>query len=172
MGLLEILKYPDPILKTPAKPVVDLDENLDRFIEDMIQTMYHAPGIGLAAPQLGLSRRLIVLDPRSEQAPGGLIVLINPEIILREGTASIDEGCLSVPDYTAEVKRSARVQVIGMDRKGKPMDLVAEDLMAIILQHEIDHLDGILFIDRLSSLKRALYKQRLKKQMARTCEIL
>lgn len=166
MRILPIRLFPDPVLKTPAREVTEIDGELQEFIEAMGATMYHAPGLGLAANQVGDLRRIIVFDVAQKEGQRNLEVLINPCIVAREGELLHNEGCLSVPDYTAEVRRSAKVWVTGLDRHGNPVSLEAEGLKAVVLQHEIDHLDGILFIDRLSRLKRALFLKRLRKQAA------
>jgi peptide deformylase len=167
---LRICTYPDPVLRVNAASIENIDGELQTLIEDMIVTMYLAPGIGLAANQVGEAKRLIVVDlypGKDERKP---CVLINPEIVLREGEVIREEACLSVIDYAADVTRSAQVKVRGVDRHGKPMEIDAEGLLAICLQHEIDHLSGILYIDHISALKRALYKKRLKKK-AKQAEI-
>ena len=164
MTILNILTYPDKFLSQPAKPVENIDGTIQDMIEDMSLTMYEAPGAGLAAIQVGFDQSIIVYDisPRDENR--SLHVLINPKIISSEGTTiSESEGCLSVPDYMADVKRSASILTEGFDRKEKPLRIEAHGRLAIVLQHEIDHLNGILFIDRISSLKRGLYKKRIKK---------
>lgn len=171
MSILEILKYPDPSLKTKAKPVSRIDEETRKLISVMIETMYFARGIGLAATQVGADKRIAVLDVPTEHGTGvrgqgageNLIVLINPEIVAHEGETKYEEGCLSVPGFTADVKRFATVVVKGLDKNGKDLEINAEELLAIALQHEIDHLDGILFIDRLSKLKRDIIKRKIKK---------
>jgi peptide deformylase len=161
--LLDIITYPDSVLKTPAVAVENIDGALQEMIDNMIETMYRAPGIGLAANQVGSLSRVIVFD-RSPREPGpDPAVLINPEIVDREGSIVHEEACLSVRDYSAEVKRNFQVEARGLDRHGNPVSFDAEDLLAVCLQHEIDHLNGVLFIDHLSTLKRALYKKRLKK---------
>lgn len=159
---VKIYTYPDPVLHKKAKPIENIDGDLQCLIDNMAETMYAAPGIGLAANQVGLLKQLIVYDVNhdKERNPS---VLINPEIVMAEGEIIYEEACLSVIDYSAEVSRSARIKVRGVDRHGNPVDIEAEDLLAICLQHEIDHLNGMLFIDRISSLKRSLYKKKLKK---------
>jgi peptide deformylase len=164
MSHMKIYTYPDAVLKTVAEPIQDIDQDLQTIIDQMIETMYSAPGIGLAANQVGLLKRVIVFDGLPKEEERNPQVLINPEIVAGEGSIKWDEACLSVVDYTADVIRKARVQVKGLDRHGNPLNLEAEDLLAVCLQHEIDHLDGVLFIDRISSLKRALYKKKLKKK--------
>ena len=166
MAILEILTYPNKFLSQPTKQVTDIDDEIRNIIEDMAATMYEAPGIGLAAIQVGYDKSLLVYDvsPRDEER--SLQVLINPRIVSSEGTTiSEDEGCLSVPDCREDVKRAASILVEALDREGKPLRIEAEGLLAIVLQHEIDHLNGILFINRLSSLKRQLYKRRVKKNL-------
>ena len=164
MSDMKIYTYPEAVLKTTAEPIEDMDEDLQKVIDQMIETMYLAPGIGLAANQVGLLKRVIVFDGSPREEEPNPCVLINPEIVANEGSIKWNEACLSVPDYTADVIRNSRVQVKGLDRHGNPLGLEAEDLLAVCLQHEIDHLNGVLFIDRISSLKRALYKKKLKKK--------
>jgi len=169
MSMLEILTYPDKFLRQPAKPVENIDETIQKLIDNMAATMYNVPGAGLAAIQIGSDKSLVVYDISTREGSHSLQTLINPRIITSEGTMiSENEGCLSVPDLRANVKRSASVLVEGYDRNEKPMRLEAEGLLAIVLQHEIDHLNGTLFIDRISSLKRGLYKNRIKKKLKRS----
>ncbi len=163
MALFKIRKFPDPALKQRAQPVTEIDGNLNGFIESMIQTMYAAPGVGLAAPQIGDTRRVIVLDTDHENPGKHLLKLINPEIVESAGSVIWEEGCLSVIDFTAEVKRAAQVMVRAWTPEQKQIEIEADDLLAVALQHEIDHLDGRLFIDRLSRIKRELYRRRLAK---------
>ena len=160
---MRICTYPDPVLRKGADPVENIDERVEALADQMIETMYAAPGIGLAANQVGELIRVIVFDLYPGTDNREPFVLINPEIVLSEGRIAQEEACLSVVDYAAEVTRSARIKVRGVDRKGKPIDLEAEGLLARCLQHEIDHINGVLFIDHISSLKRALYKKKLKK---------
>ncbi len=164
MSDMKIYTYPDAVLKTPAETIQNIDEDLQTLIDQMIETMYLAPGIGLAANQVGVLKRVIVFDGSPREEDRNPMALINPEIVESEGAIKWDEACLSVPDYSAEVVRNARVQVKGIDRRGNPFSLEAEELLAVCLQHEIDHLKGILFIDHISSLKRALYKKKRKKK--------
>lgn len=166
MAVLEIRKYPDEVLKKKALPVENIDRSLQRLIDDMIETMYAAPGIGLAAPQLGISKRLIVIDVSLGEEKNSLIVLINPEIVEAEGFSDFDEGCLSVPGYTSTIKRAEKVTVKGLDRNGKPVQIEGDGLLARALQHEIDHLDGILFVDRMSFIKKEFFKKRYLKKSA------
>ena len=163
MSHMKIFTYPEPVLKKIAEPVKNIDEELQEIIDQMLETMYAAPGIGLAANQVGVLKRVIVFDGSPREEGANPQILINPEIVAAEGSIKWDEACLSVPDFTAEVSRNANIQVKGLDRNGKPLELEAKNLLAVCLQHEIDHLDGILFIDRISRLKRALYKKKLKK---------
>jgi peptide deformylase len=162
---LRIYTYPEPVLRTEAEPVIEIDEDMQTLVEGMLKTMYAAPGIGLAANQVGALRRVIVFDGQPTEEGRSPCVLINPEIVLGEGSITYEEACLSVVDYAADVTRNARIKVRGVDRDGNPLDIEAEDLLAICLQHEIDHLDGVLYIDHISSLKRALYKKKLKKML-------
>jgi peptide deformylase len=166
MEPLNILTYPDKFLSEPTKPVENIDEKIQNLIKDMASIMYQAPGIGLAAIQVGINKSLLIYDVSPRDEKRSLQVLINPRIVESEGTTiSEDEGCLSVPDFRANVKRSASVLVEGVDSKEKPLRIEAEGLLAVVLQHEIDHLNGILFIDRISSLKREIYKRRVKKNL-------
>ena len=165
MAVLQIVKYPDPTLKQLSLPVQDITAETLQLIRDMVETMYAAPGVGLAAPQVGVLRRIIVLDVDYENPRHNLIQLINPEIRRAEGKVVWEEGCLSVIDFTAEVKRAERVEVVGLNEKGQEVRIEGEGLLAVALQHEIDHLDGRLFIDRISRLKRDLYARRLKKML-------
>jgi len=166
METLKILTYPDKFLSEPTKPVENIDEKIQNLIKDMSSIMYQAPGIGLAAIQVGINKSLLIYDVSPRDEKRSLQVLINPRIIESEGTTiSEDEGCLSVPDFRANVKRAASVLVEGFDNKEKLLRLEAEGLLAVVLQHEIDHLNGILFIDRISSLKRGMYKRSVKKNL-------
>jgi peptide deformylase len=166
MESLKILTYPDKFLSEPTKPVENIDEKIQYIIKDMASIMYQAPGIGLAAIQVGINKSLLIYDISPKDEKRSLQVLINPRIVESEGTTiSEDEGCLSVPDFRANVKRAACVLVEGFDNEEKPLRIEAEGLLAVVLQHEIDHLNGILFIDRISSLKREMYKRRVKKNL-------
>ena len=165
MAVLPIRQLPDPVLREQAREVTEINRELQRLIDDMAQTMYAAPGFGLAAIQVGVLKRLVVFDvSHRDGGPRDLQVVINPCITAAEGEAVREEGCLSVADFSAEVRRHARVTVKGLDREGKPIELTGDGLLAVVLQHELDHLDGILFIDHLSRLKRSLYLRRLKKK--------
>jgi peptide deformylase len=163
--IMKIYKFPEPVLRKQSEPIENIDEEIQKLIDAMGETMYAAPGIGLAANQVGEALQLLVYDLTPKDKGQNLCVLINPEIVSAEGEIIYDEACLSVIDFSAQVKRRAMVKVRGFDRHGKPVDVEAEGLMAICLQHEIDHLNGKLFIDRISSLKRALYKRRLQKML-------
>jgi peptide deformylase len=165
MALLRIRKFPDDKLKHPAAPVENIDGTLSTLIDSMAQTMYAAPGVGLAAPQVGESLRVVVLDTDHEDPGRHLLKLINPRIVEAEGSLLWEEGCLSVIDYSAEVERAARVLVRAWTPDQKEIEIEGEELLAVALQHEIDHLDGKLFIDRISRIKRELYKRKLKKLM-------
>jgi peptide deformylase len=161
--LREILKYPDPRLKQTASAVKNINGDLVQLVNDMVQTMYDAPGVGLAAVQIGIPQRIVVLDTNHEEPGKHLLKLVNPVITAREGEVIWEEGCLSVIDYTAEVKRAAKVELKAWTPDEKEITIQAEDLLAVALQHELDHLDGKLFIDRISRLKRELYTRRVKK---------
>jgi peptide deformylase len=165
MAVRHILQYPNPVLKKRAAPVTRIGGDIVQLVEDMAETMYGAPGVGLAAPQVGVGERVIVLDVREENEEPGkrLLKLINPEIAEREGEIVWEEGCLSVPDLTAPVTRARRVLVRGWTPEEQEIQVEAEDLLAVVLQHEIDHLDGKLFLDHLSRLKRDLYRARQRK---------
>jgi peptide deformylase len=167
MTVIPIRKLPDSILRERAKEITEINGDLQRLIDDMAETMYAAPGLGLAANQVGALQRLIVFDvSHKDGGPRDLQVVLNPCITAAEGEVVREEGCLSVVDFSAEVRRHAKVTVKGLDREGKPLTITGEGLLAVVLQHEVDHLDGILFIDRISRLKRSLYMRRLKKQAA------
>lgn len=162
MAKLPILEFPDPRLRTVAKPVESVDEALRERIADMFETMYAAPGIGLAATQVNFHRRLLVLDVSEDQSAP--MVFINPEILERDGSQVYQEGCLSVPGIFADVTRYNRIRVKALDRDGASFELEADGLLAVCIQHEIDHLDGKVFVDYLSPLKRDLVRKKLAKQ--------
>lgn len=167
MAVLPIRRLPDPVLREQAQEITEVNGELQRLIEDMAETMYAAPGLGLAANQVGVLRRLMVLDvSHRDGGPRDLKVILNPCITAAEGEIIREEGCLSVADFAAEVRRHARVTVSGLDREGNPLKISGEGLLAVVIQHEVDHLNGVLFIDRISRLKRGLYLRRLKKQAA------
>jgi peptide deformylase len=161
---LDIVLYPDDGLRDVCAPIEAMNDRYDRLIDEMFYTMYDAPGIGLAAPQIAVQERLIVLDVSDNQDQP--IALINPEVVQAKGEITYEEGCLSLPGVYAKVKRPAHVLVRGLNRDGEPVELEADDLLAICLQHEIDHLNGKLFVDHLSQLKRNRALQKYRKEMA------
>ncbi|HXY62261.1 MAG TPA: peptide deformylase [Nitrospirota bacterium] len=166
MASREIRTYPDPVLRNKTARVEKIDKSLDQLIEDMVATMHAAPGVGLAANQIGVALQLAVIDLSSrenEEQRHPLLVIINPEILSMDGSITEEEGCLSIPDYVEKVKRAARVKVRAQDRTGKLFQIEAEGLLAKALQHEIDHLNGKLFVDHLSPLKKNIFKRRYKK---------
>lgn len=164
MTIKPIIYLPDPILRQQSQPVERVDKDLARFIADMIETMYDAPGIGLAAIQVGVPRRLLVIDVAGKDEPENPQVFINPEIVASgDGVSAYEEGCLSIPDYYAEVERPDTVTVKHLDRQGKQRVTEADGLLATCLQHEIDHLNGVLFIDHISKLKRDMVVRKFTK---------
>ena len=166
MALREIRKFPDPVLRQKTDRVTNINGTIERLIDDMVETMHAAPGVGLAANQVGVSLQVAVIDlstREEKEKRHPLLVIINPEILSLQGSVVEEEGCLSIPEYAEKVKRAARVKVRAQDRTGKIFELEAEGLLAKALQHEIDHLNGLLFIDRLSPLKKSIFKRRLKK---------
>jgi peptide deformylase len=160
-----ILTYGHPILRKPTRPVANFDDDLNRLIDDMVATMYAAPGVGLAANQVGSPLCLFVANPSENQDPSKLLVVINPELVESEGELITQEGCLSIPDFRQEVRRARRVLLRGLDRAGRPIQVEGEDLLARIFQHELDHLNGVLFLDRLSPAKRDITVRKLKKAL-------
>ena len=168
MPLREVLQFPDPRLKRVSEPVGEITDEIRELARDMCDVMYGEPGVGLAAPQLGVALRLFVIDTEwnDEGVEKNPQVLINPEVTRKEGKLTWEEGCLSVPDYVAEVERAAEVTVRALDLDGKEISHEASGLRSVCMQHECDHLDGILFIDRISRLKRSLYAKKRKKQLA------
>ncbi len=166
MTLLDILTYPDKFLRQKMDPVETVDAEVEKIITDMAETMYDAPGMGLAAIQVGINKRIIIYDISGPEDNPELEVLINPVVLESEGTVvSENEGCLSVPELRSDVKRAAWVKVEALDRDGNPVCIETDGIHATVLQHEIDHLDGILFIDKISALKREMYKRKVKKQL-------
>ena len=169
MSVLPLFEYPHPVLEQKCERVLKVDDELRKFLDDMLETMYAEKGVGLAAPQVGVSKRIIVIDTeqRDEDGnykPGNPMCLINPEIISKsEETIFFCEGCLSVPKQNADVERYYQIKVRYLDKNGKEQELEAEDYLAVVLQHEIDHLDGILYIDRISRLKRNMLLKKLEK---------
>ena len=165
MAVRPILTIPDPLLRKQARPVERVDAGLRRLAEDMLATMYDAPGIGLAAPQIGVSRRLIVMDPAKDDQPKTPIVMINPDILTRSKEMRVhEEGCLSIPDFTAEIERPALTRVAYVDLEGEQQEAELEGIWSTLVQHEIDHLNGVLFIDYLSRLKRDMVVRKFSKQ--------
>ncbi len=162
MALLDILEFPDERLRKQAKPVPAVDDSVRRLVDDMFETMYEAPGVGLAATQVNVHKRIIVIDVSEEKDQP--LCLINPEILSRDGLGEREEGCLSVPGIFEKVRRAESIRVRALDREGEPFELEAEGLLAVCIQHEIDHLDGKLFVDYLSPLKR----QRIRKKLIKS----
>jgi len=164
MAVLEILQYPHPVLKRRCEEIERIDEEVTKLVDDMRQTMYEASGVGLAACQVGVSKRIIVLDVSPIDPQHDFFALINPEILSEEGEIDHEEGCLSVPDCTETVKRKEKVCVRGMSPEGRAVEFEAQGILAIALQHEVDHLNGLLILDRMSGLKRDIYRKKLKKK--------
>ncbi len=162
MAKLEILTFPDPRLRNRARPVREVDARIRKLADDMLETMYDAPGIGLAATQVGVDLQVIVVDVSEERNQP--LVLINPEVVAAEGEEESEEGCLSVPGFYEKVKRAERVKVKALDRDGRPLELELDGLLAVCVQHEIDHLQGKLFVDYLSRLKRERIRKKLEKE--------
>jgi peptide deformylase len=165
MSILPICIYPEPVLRQKTEPVKNIDDDIQRLIDDMIETMYDAPGIGLAANQVGRSLSILVIDIQREESEYGLIVLMNPGLVDARGKVTFEEGCLSVPEYFAKVTRHEEVVVRGLDRQGERIEIAAGGLLAIALQHEMDHLEGKLFIDRIGPIARDIFKRRWKKKL-------
>jgi peptide deformylase len=163
--MIEIVTYPDPVLKKKAELVENIDGNIQNLIDTMSTLMYQSSGIGLAANQVGIGKRVIIFDIHYKEKGKDLTVLINPTIIFAEEKIEFEEGCLSVPDFEGKITRKKYIQVQGLDRDGKPINIEAEDLTAICIQHEIDHIDGTLILDHVSHLKRNLYKRKVEKLM-------
>lgn len=161
MAIRQILHYPDPRLRRRAEPVAQVDAQIRTVVDDMVETMYQAPGIGLAAPQIDVLKRIIVID--TSETKDDLHVFINPEIVSRDGEQTLEEGCLSVPGIYDTVTRAQRISVRALDRVGQPFELEASGLLATCVQHEIDHLEGVIFVDHISSLKRRMILRRLQK---------
>ncbi len=164
MAILEILKYPHPTLKKRSESVSRINDEVQALIRDMRETMYAAGGIGLAACQVGASTRVIVLDVSPMDPEQSFFALINPEIVFEEGEIDHEEGCLSVPEYQEKIKRKEKVRVKGLSPEGEEIEINGEGILAIALQHEIDHTNGVLILDRVSRLKREIYRNRLKKE--------
>ena len=162
MAILDILHFPDPRLRNKAKPVAQVDDSIRRLIDDMLETMYQAPGIGLAATQVNVAQRIVVIDISEER--NDPLCLINPQILEKQGTEEMEEGCLSVPGVFELVSRAVQIRVCALDRKGDTFEMEAEGLLAVCIQHELDHLEGKLFVDYLSSLKRQRIRKKLEKE--------
>ncbi len=165
--LRPILTYGHPVLRQVTRPVQNLNGDLHQLIEDMVETMNAAPGVGLAANQVGSQQRVFVANPSEDHDPGKLLVVINPALVETQGELVSEEGCLSIPEFRDEVRRACRVLVTGLDRNGRPIQIEGEGLLARIFQHEIDHLNGVLFVDRLSPAKRDILLRKLKKAFLR-----
>ncbi len=167
MAIREILKYPDPLLKKRSEEVDQIDGEIKRVVQDMIETMYDANGVGLAAPQVGISKRIIVVDVSPIDPQQALFAIINPEIVSEGEEVDHEEGCLSVPDCLEKVKRREKVRVRGTSPEGGEVEISGEGILAFALQHELDHLNGILILDRMSPLKRDIYRRKVKKEKRR-----
>lgn len=172
MALRPILWHPDPVLKEKCEPVEVFDEGLRTLVRDMAETMYAAPGVGLAAPQIGVTRRVFVIDVRDQDPSGGprLRTFVNPKIIEKKGEVVWEEGCLSIPGVNEDILRAERIRVAAMDENGTPFELEADGLLAVAIQHENDHLDGILMFDRLSPLRRKFALRKYKRELAKRQE--
>lgn len=166
MAVRTILHYPDPRLREKARPVAEVTAEVRKLVEDMAETMYAAPGVGLAATQIGEPHRIFVIDIANEDEPSQLRVFINPEIVARNGDLVWEEGCLSFPGVTEDIDRSERVTVKALDANGKPFELEAEGLLAVAVQHELDHLDGVLMIDRMGALKKRIVDRKMRRREA------
>ncbi len=164
MAILEIVKAPNPVLRKVAEKVKGYNLDLEKLVLDLAETMYAAPGVGLAATQVGVTRRVAVVDVSSPEEPKELLALINPEIVESEGLEEMEEGCLSLPEFREAIKRPTRIKVLGKNLKGEPVEIVAEGIMARAIQHELDHLNGRLLLDYAGAIKRELYLRKLKKQ--------
>ena len=161
--ILKIVKYPEPVLSQPGEPVTEFDAELKKLVDDMFETMYASQGIGLAAPQVAVAKRVTVVDLSQGKDPAQKLVLVNPEVTFREGKQYEEEGCLSFPEIREKVQRAAKVRIRAQDLKGKWFEMDGEELLSRAFQHEIDHLDGMLFIFRMSSLKRDLVLRKIRK---------
>jgi len=168
MAILDILHFPDNRLRNKAQPVAEVDDSIRQLVDDMLETMYQAPGIGLAATQVNVAKRVLVIDISEEHDQP--MAFINPEILTKDGEETMDEGCLSVPGVYETVKRAERITVRALDRNGEPFELETDGLLAVCIQHEIDHLDGKLFVDYLSNLKRQRIRKKLEKEQRLAAE--
>jgi peptide deformylase len=165
MAIRRILTYPDEVLTEAAAAVESFGPELQQLIDDMFETMYAAPGVGLAAPQVGVSRRIMVIDLSTMTDPAQCLTLINPELVSSEGASYIEEGCLSLPGISVKVSRPRKLTIQGLDRAGRPIRVEGEDLLARALHHEIDHINGTLILDRLHPVKRGMVKKKIKKTL-------
>lgn len=164
MAIRTILHYPDPRLREKALPVERVTPEIEKLIDDMAETMYAAPGVGLAATQIGELHRIFLIDIAGEDEPSKLIVFVNPDIVVKEGEQCGPEGCLSFPGVSEDIKRAAKIKVRALDRKGQPFELEAEGLLAVAVQHENDHLEGVLMIDRMGMLKKRIVQRKMQKR--------
>jgi peptide deformylase len=164
MAIRTILHYPNPKLREKARPVDRITPEIERLIDDMAETMYAAPGVGLAATQIGEPHRIFLVDIAADDEPSNLIVFVNPEVTSAAGEETGSEGCLSFPGISEEIKRAKKVTVRALDRKGQPFELTAEGLLAVAIQHETDHLDGVLMIDRMGVLKKRIVQRKMQKR--------
>jgi peptide deformylase len=172
MNVREILTYPSPLLKEKSVDVKKIDEETRQIINDMVVTMYHEQGVGLAAPQIGVLLNIITVDVSMKEEGSNLIILVNPKITKKEGTIVFEEGCLSVPDFLVKVKRSCDIVVNGLNEKGEEIEITCNGLLSVVLQHEIDHLSGILIVDYASQLKKSFYSKKLKKKEKKARKLL
>ena len=163
MAIRRIVRYGTPILRQRTQEVVNLNGELQGLIDDLVETMYAAPGVGLAANQVASPHRVFVANPAEDHDPSRLLVVVNPEVVESEGEITAEEGCLSIPDFREDVRRARRVLIRGLDREGRPIEIEGVDLLARIFQHEMDHLNGLFFVDRLSPAKRDILVRKLKK---------
>ena len=164
MAVRTILHYPDPRLREKALPVAEINATIQQLVDDMAETMYAAPGVGLAATQIGEPHRIFVIDTAGEDEPSDLKVFINPEIVASDGKITWEEGCLSFPSVTEDIDRKARVRVRALNREGKAFELDAEGLLAVAVQHELDHLDGVLMIDHMGALKKRIVDRKMRRR--------
>ncbi len=164
MAVLPIKTFPHKVLKERTSPVTEFDSELQKLIDDMIETMYAAPGVGLAANQVGIPSQLVVIDASAREEGSSLIILVNPEILCAEGAEDSEEGCLSLPEYTTVIKRAKKIKVKGQDREGKLLEIESDGFLAKVLQHEIDHLNGMLLIDRIGRIKREFFNKRYARE--------
>lgn len=171
MAILKIKTYPDRVLRGIAEPVEVVDKRIRKLIDNMAETMYDAPGIGLAANQVGELKNIVIIDINRDGESTGLLTFVNPEIIEASGITKVEEGCLSVPEFFSEVKRCEKVRVKAVDLNGKPFEIEAKGMLAVALQHEIDHLNGKLFIDHLNPLKREIFKRNWKKKKKKRARV-